>query len=420
MYLFRAIVTLPPRPRSYDRRLSPQQRDSSPPTGTPSASPPTRHCRGSCNPTASYRHVRAVRLCQPGFKGLMLPPVPRSSAYPVRFHVRAPRSAFHECGADDDGSPCAYGNGTCRSQPRSGPGRPGVSDAPSRRGAGRVRSLAVVPRAAGKALWVSWGGVPPSSWACLYGPSASAAADVLAHAATTSSATPCSPCRVAGAPGLVIVSITPFLVNVASTVSPATGANGATLAVSSSCPNFTSSPRSSASTCAARVVAKEMPSPSHPPCLEDFPWESLPPATQDTPHSEALQHRWSPWGESPSIERALRVEQRVGHVGNCLTLLAMILDQLHAYQQLLSRPRDVPSTMSRREQEEAAAEAMEMLRMLPAIGLVPGTLNSALGQGLASLRWLALAALQAPRDIVPAAASVLRWMDGQLCWILAE
>ncbi|CAI5976390.1 unnamed protein product [Closterium sp. NIES-65] len=38
-------------------------------------------------------------------------------------------------------------------------------------------------------------------------------------------------------------------------------------------------------------------------------------------------------------------------------------------------------------------------------------------------RWsrrLALAALQAPQDIVPAAASVLRWMDGRLCWILAE
>ncbi|CAI5529334.1 unnamed protein product [Closterium sp. Naga37s-1] len=208
----------------------------------------------------------------------MLPPVPRSSAYPVRFHVRAPRSAFHgEMGAGlevfaplcvafvvldlllafpDASRPHWFPRLPLEQNPRSGPGRPGVSDAPSRRGAGRARSLAVVPRAAGKALRVSGGGVPPSSWACLCGPSASAAAGVLAHAATTLSATPCSPCRVAGAPGLVIVSITPFLVNVVSTASPATGANGATLAVSSSCPNFTSGPRSSASTAAARVVAK--------------------------------------------------------------------------------------------------------------------------------------------------------------------
>ncbi|CAI7772707.1 unnamed protein product [Closterium sp. NIES-53] len=51
-------------------------------------------------------------------------------------------------------------------------------------------------------------------------------------------------------------------------------------------------------------------------------------------------------------------------------------------------------------------------------GDVSVSFGNALGAG--SLRRLALAALQSPRDIVPAAASVLRWMDGRLCWILAE
>ncbi|CAI7764675.1 unnamed protein product [Closterium sp. NIES-53] len=132
-----------------------------------------------------------------------------------------------------------------------------------------------------------------------------------------------------------------------------------------------------------------------------------PPAPRDRP-------------DSPPVERALRVEQRVGHVGTCLTLLAMVLDQFHAYQSHQARPEEGYSAMSQQEQKEAVAAAMEMLRMLPTIGLVPGSPGSALGPGPASLRRLALAALQSPRDIVPAAASVLRWMDGRLCWILAE
>ncbi|CAI7737247.1 unnamed protein product [Closterium sp. NIES-53] len=124
--------------------------------------------------------------------------------------------------------------------------------------------------------------------------------------------------------------------------------------------------------------------------------------------------------DSPPVGRALRVEQRVGHVGTCLTLLPMVLDQFHAYQLRQACLEEGYLAMLQQEQEEAVAAAMEMLRMLPAIGLVPGSPGSELGPGPASLRRLALAALQSPRDIVPAAASVLRWMDGRLCWILAE
>ncbi|CAI6002268.1 unnamed protein product [Closterium sp. NIES-64] len=93
-------------------------------------------------------------------------------------------------------------------------------------------------------------------------------------------------------------------------------------------------------------------------------------------------------------------------------------DSAAGFSECLSRsPCPVVSSS---EQEKAAAAAMQMLRMLPLIGLVPGSPSSALGPGPASLRRLALAALQAPRDIVSAAASVLRWMDGRLSWILAE
>ncbi|CAI7876200.1 unnamed protein product [Closterium sp. NIES-53] len=122
------------------------------------------------------------------------------------------------------------------------------------------------------------------------------------------------------------------------------------------------------------LLSEENSSRSPPSCLGTFPWESLLPAARETPHAQPPRQHW----------------------------------------------KDVPPAMSQQEQEEAVAAAMEMLPMLPTIGLVSGSPRSALGPGPASLRRLALAALQAPWDIVPAAASVLRWMDGRLCWILAE
>ncbi|CAI7844236.1 unnamed protein product [Closterium sp. NIES-54] len=156
----------------------------------------------------------------------------------------------------------------------------------------------------------------------------------------------------------------------------------------------------------------EISSSSTPPPRGNFLSGSLPLACQGARHAQAPQHRWSLWEDSPPVGQALRVEQCVGHVGTCLTLLATVIDQFHAYQSQQARPEEGFPAMSQQEQEEAVAAAMEMLRMLPAIGLVPGSPGSALGPGPASLRRLALAGLQAPRDIVPAAASVLRWMDG--------
>ncbi|CAI7826192.1 unnamed protein product, partial [Closterium sp. NIES-53] len=123
---------------------------------------------------------------------------------------------------------------------------------------------------------------------------------------------------------------------------------------------------------------------------------------------------------SPPRSRAYRITQRVGHVGTCLTLLAMVLNQLHLFQLWQMRPGEVPPVLSALEQEEGVAAAMQMLEMLPLIGLVPDSPGAALGPGPAALRRLVLPALKAPRDVVPPATSMLRWMDGWLSWILAE
>ncbi|CAI5963933.1 unnamed protein product [Closterium sp. NIES-65] len=72
------------------------------------------------------------------------------------------------------------------------------------------------------------------------------------------------------------------------------------------------------------------------------------------------------------------------------------------------------------EQSAAVAAATEMLHYLPLIGLVPGAPGAALGPGPGAMMRLAESAQQAPLGLVSAAASVLRWMDGRLCWILAE
>ncbi|CAI5991884.1 unnamed protein product [Closterium sp. NIES-65] len=151
-----------------------------------------------------------------------------------------------------------------------------------------------------------------------------------------------------------------------------------------------------------------------------YPWESLPPDALEAPPPGTPQHRWSLWDESPPAERALRVEQRVSNVGTCLTLVVDVLDQLGAYQRRTRHPGALPPMLSGQEQTVAVASAVQILQMLPEIGFVPGSPGSALGPGPAALRRLVLAALQAPLDIVPAVASVLRWMDGRLSWILAE
>ncbi|CAI5934675.1 unnamed protein product [Closterium sp. NIES-65] len=72
------------------------------------------------------------------------------------------------------------------------------------------------------------------------------------------------------------------------------------------------------------------------------------------------------------------------------------------------------------EQSAAVSAAREMLHYLPLIGLVQGAPGAALGPGPGAMLRLAESAQGAPLGLVSAAASVLRWMDGRLCWILSE
>ncbi|CAI5963467.1 unnamed protein product [Closterium sp. NIES-65] len=111
------------------------------------------------------------------------------------------------------------------------------------------------------------------------------------------------------------------------------------------------------------------------------------------------------------------VEQRVMHVGTCLTLLSYVLDQLHV---CLARQGVEVGGMLPSEQSAAVSAAREMLHYLPLIGLVQGAPGAALGPGPGAMLRLAESAQGAPLGLVSAAASVLRWMDGRLCWILSE
>ncbi|CAI6011041.1 unnamed protein product [Closterium sp. NIES-65] len=138
-----------------------------------------------------------------------------------------------------------------------------------------------------------------------------------------------------------------------------------------------------------------------------------------------VQHPWVPVtppaspppqavvpGQPPTL-----VEQRVMHVGTCLTLLSYVLDQLHV---TLVQQEVQIGAMQPAEQTAAVAAAEELQHYLPRIGFVPGSPGAALGPGPGALARLAESAQEDPLDLVAAAASVLRWLDGRLCWILAE
>ncbi|CAI5948685.1 unnamed protein product [Closterium sp. NIES-65] len=138
-----------------------------------------------------------------------------------------------------------------------------------------------------------------------------------------------------------------------------------------------------------------------------------------------VQHPWVPVtppappppqavlpGQPPTL-----VEQRVMHVGACLTLLSYVLDQLHVT--LVQQGVQI-GAMQPAEQTEAVAAAEELQHYLPLIGFVPGSPGAALGPGPGALARLAESAQEDPLDLVAAAASVLRWLDGRLCWILVE
>ncbi|CAI5943050.1 unnamed protein product [Closterium sp. NIES-65] len=67
------------------------------------------------------------------------------------------------------------------------------------------------------------------------------------------------------------------------------------------------------------------------------------------------------------------------------------------------------------EQSAAVAVAEELQHYLPLIGYVPGSPGAALGPGPGALARLAASARGHALDLVAAAASVLRWLDGRLC-----
>ncbi|CAI5953832.1 unnamed protein product [Closterium sp. NIES-65] len=138
-----------------------------------------------------------------------------------------------------------------------------------------------------------------------------------------------------------------------------------------------------------------------------------------------VQHPWVPVtppappppqavvpGQPPTL-----VEQRVMHVGTCLTLLSYVLDQLHV---TLVQQEVQIGAMQPAEQTAAVAAAEELQHYLPLIGFVPGSPGAALGPGPGALARFAESAQEDPLDLVAAAASVLRWLDGRLCWILVE
>ncbi|CAI5987028.1 unnamed protein product [Closterium sp. NIES-64] len=130
-----------------------------------------------------------------------------------------------------------------------------------------------------------------------------------------------------------------------------------------------------------------------------------------------LDERWSRWGECPPIERLLLVEQRVATVGTVLELLAGVLDQLHAS---LRRGRVACPPLLKKERAAAVAAARQMMLSFPRMGLVTGSPGVGSGPGPSAVRRLASSARCTPLDVVPAAAALLRWLDGRLALILAE
>ncbi|CAI5948125.1 unnamed protein product [Closterium sp. NIES-64] len=151
------------------------------------------------------------------------------------------------------------------------------------------------------------------------------------------------------------------------------------------------------------------PQPPRPP---SSPVPPAPPDVQLFPHVPRDPHV-----AAHVVATPFHVEQRVMHVGTCLTLLSYVLDQLHV---CLARQGVEVGGMLPSEQSAAVSAAREMLHYLPLIGLVQGAPGAALGSGPGAMLRLAESAQGAPLGLVSAAASVLRWMDGRLCWIRSE
>ncbi|CAI5983374.1 unnamed protein product, partial [Closterium sp. NIES-64] len=383
------------------------------------------------------------------------------------------------CRFDDDDR-CARSDGDCpcRSQPRRGPGEPGPSPAPGRLGAGWARSLVFdLERAAPEEAPLASPGASPSAWPCSCLLTATTAADVPAQAAavvapSSAGASPCSPIAVdtaaasaaavtgagdadnatsadcsGAAPGLISSASACAARGVAAgeaeppstaAAEPPAGAGSAAVPTTGplasattgfpvaaadtiSASSFSPTP-SSASAASLGVTCSPVAAParSEPPgstvsavVPSVLVWQppcAAPMAAVDTSRTTSSSCRGAWW--APTL-----VEQRVMHVGSCLTLLSYVLDQLHV--SLVQQEVQI-GAMQPAEQTAAVAAAEELKHYLPLIGFVPGSPGAALGPGPGALARLAESAQEDPLDLVAAAASVLRWLDGRLCWVLVE
>ncbi|CAI5947445.1 unnamed protein product [Closterium sp. NIES-65] len=123
------------------------------------------------------------------------------------------------------------------------------------------------------------------------------------------------------------------------------------------------------------------------------------------------------WEECPPVERLRRVEQRVATVGTVLELLAAVHDQLHSG---LLHGRVVCPPLSKRQRAVVVTVARRMMGCLPQMGLETGSPGLSSGPGPSAVRRLASSVRRVPLDLVPAAAALLRWLDGRLALILAD
>ncbi|CAI5981063.1 unnamed protein product [Closterium sp. NIES-64] len=345
--------------------------------------------------------------------------------------------------ADDDRCARSDGGCPCRSQPRRGPGEPGPSPAPGRLGAGWARRFFFdFARAALEESPFAGPGNSPTAWPCSCLLAAAAAVGISAHATAVVApsavgASPCSP---------VAADTT------AASAAGVTGAKDVDSATSAICSGSAPNLVPSASTCATRGMERvklsrrqrqrqkrqqtprQQPSPLQAQQHQQ-PQTSSPPSSsfwvaQQQPAQSPLhrfplplrpQHQWGPVTPPtppppPAVvpsEPPTLVEQRVMHVGTCLTLLSYVLDQLHVT--LLQQEVQIEAM-----QPAALSAAEEMQHYLPLIGFVPGSPGDALAPGPGALARLAESAQDDPLNLVAAAASVLRWLDGRLCWILVE
>ncbi|CAI5532083.1 unnamed protein product [Closterium sp. Naga37s-1] len=117
--------------------------------------------------------------------------------------------------------------------------------------------------------------------------------------------------------------------------------------------------------------------------------------------------RWA--ADTSIVADIVRWERRLLDVGECLALLATVLNQLHAGLQ--SRPiaaRDPQlDEMQQCVVRAAAAQCLWSLLHLPLKSESPAENE---GPGATCFRWVATAAEEAPLGLVPALALVLRWL----------